>query len=420
MIATFGLIQNSAAVIIGAMLIAPLMSPILAIALALVRGDLSHLPRALGTLLIGALLAVGLSALLGLLVTTGTFNFLVNLPSEILGRTHPNLFDLVIALAGGGSAAYALANPRLSATLPGVAIATALMPPLCVVGIGTALQRQDIWSGALVLFLTNLIAIVCAASFVFELVGFRPIAREHWRGVLSWTLVVNLSLLVVLVLPLSASMIAVAQRAQLNAAIRSALIQELDQLHSSNLVDFSYTQQAEELLIEATLRSAYTPTLNEARQIQEAVAIQLQRPIALKLLVIPVKDLEPFIPPTPTPSPTLSEAAVATVTQPSPIPTTPATPTAAPTLTPIPTPSPIAPVYAVVGAAEGARVNARRFPGQGAIVTQIAEGTVVMRTGGQRELDGTMWSEAILPDGRVVWIAEQFLVPVQTFRAPAP
>ena len=124
-IATFGLITNSVAVIIGAMLVAPLMSPILGLSLASVAGEQGMFRKAAVALVEGSLAAVALSTLLGLIASVlplGIFNVL---PSEILARTHPSPFDLGIGLAGGAAAAYALAQPRLSAALPGVAIATA-------------------------------------------------------------------------------------------------------------------------------------------------------------------------------------------------------------------------------------------------------------------------------------------------------
>ena len=102
------------------------------------------------------------------------FDVLNELPTEVLARTHPTPFDLGIALAGGASAAYALAQPHLSATLPGVTIATALMPPLCTIGLGLALQRANVVIGASLLFLTNLSAIAFAGIIIFALLGFRP------------------------------------------------------------------------------------------------------------------------------------------------------------------------------------------------------------------------------------------------------
>ncbi len=181
-IATFGLVLNSGAVIIGAMLIAPLMSPILALSLALVRGDARGMLRAFVTLLVGVGVAIGVSALLGRFVSTSEFNFLTELPEEVLARTSPTLFDLTIALAGGLAASYALAQPRLSPTLPGVAIATALMPPLCVVGIGISQGQAEVRDGALLLFLANFVAIVFSSAVVFALVGFGPLSMRRRQG----------------------------------------------------------------------------------------------------------------------------------------------------------------------------------------------------------------------------------------------
>jgi uncharacterized hydrophobic protein (TIGR00271 family) len=127
-IATFGLVTDSAAVIIGAMLVAPLMSPILGLSLASVKGQNHMFRRAVVAVLEGATLAMVLSAALAWLGRELPFGFLTILPNEVLARTRPTPFDLGIALAGGAAAAYALAQPNLSAALPGVAIATALMP----------------------------------------------------------------------------------------------------------------------------------------------------------------------------------------------------------------------------------------------------------------------------------------------------
>ncbi len=127
-IATLGLITNSSAVIIGAMLVAPLMSPILGLSIATVVAEGKLFRRALVALGAGILLALLLSTLLGWIARLLPFDVLVSFPDEVLSRTHPTPFDLGIALAGGAAAAYALAQPRLSAALPGVAIATALMP----------------------------------------------------------------------------------------------------------------------------------------------------------------------------------------------------------------------------------------------------------------------------------------------------
>jgi uncharacterized hydrophobic protein (TIGR00271 family) len=175
-IALFGLVQNSAAVIIGAMLVAPLMSPILAMAHSIVRGQLKMLRQAIESTVNGVVLAIAVAALLSLsLVALG-----ISIPptNEILARTQPNFIDLLVALASGAAAAYAVSRSEVSAALPGVAIAAALVPPLAVVGYGLGTAQFDFAAGSLLLFLTNLAAIVLAAATVFLLLGIRPPARD--------------------------------------------------------------------------------------------------------------------------------------------------------------------------------------------------------------------------------------------------
>ncbi|MCK7481091.1 MAG: DUF389 domain-containing protein [Candidatus Moduliflexus flocculans] len=171
-IAALGLITDSPAVIIGAMLVAPLMSPIIGIGLASMTGNATLLRNAISALLRGAVLAIALATLVTLLNNQLPFFSIQELPKEVLARTRPTPIDLVIALAGGVTAAYALTQPNLSAALPGVAIATALMPPLCTVGIGIALGRWDVAGGATLLFITNTVTIAFASVLVFFLRGF--------------------------------------------------------------------------------------------------------------------------------------------------------------------------------------------------------------------------------------------------------
>ncbi|MDB9341453.1 MULTISPECIES: DUF389 domain-containing protein [Cyanophyceae] len=169
-IATLGLVLNSPAVIIGAMLISPLMGGILANGLALAAGDVILAMRSLLNLLLSCLVAISFAVLL---VTLLPFK---EITSEILARTRPNILDLVIALFSGAVGSVAICKePRGVATsIPGVAIAVALMPPLCVVGygIGVAIsvnstQGLQVASGGGLLFFTNLVAITFTAMVVF-------------------------------------------------------------------------------------------------------------------------------------------------------------------------------------------------------------------------------------------------------------
>jgi uncharacterized hydrophobic protein (TIGR00271 family) len=167
-IATFGLIQDSPAVIIGAMLISPLMGPIMATGLGLAVGDLYLAFKAILNLVASVTVAVTLSACI---VWFLPFH---SATTEILSRTNPTLLDLGIALFSGlaGSVVVGRAGGDGLTALPGVAIAVALMPPLCSVGFGFGSGfNTQIISGAGLLFLTNLVAIISSAFAVFLLIG---------------------------------------------------------------------------------------------------------------------------------------------------------------------------------------------------------------------------------------------------------
>jgi uncharacterized hydrophobic protein (TIGR00271 family) len=200
-IAFLGLLLNSSSVIIGAMLIAPLMSPILAMATSIVMGNLNMMRAAANSTLNGIVMAVAVSAVLTLML----FAFGLSLvpTDEILSRTSPNMLDLLVALLSGAAAAYAVSRSQLAAALPGVAIAAALVPPLCVVGYGLGTGQLDIALGSGLLFTTNLAAIIVAAAAIFLLVGFRPPVRiergQQARYGLSLALLALLAISIVLV-----------------------------------------------------------------------------------------------------------------------------------------------------------------------------------------------------------------------------
>jgi uncharacterized hydrophobic protein (TIGR00271 family) len=173
-IASYGLLVNSPAVIIGAMLIAMLLGPISGISLALVESDMKLLFHGCITLLAGAAVVFMTGYIIGVI------HLDVPISREIIGRTSPNLADLVIALAGGAAGAYATVSPRLSVAVVGVAIATALVPPLCAANILFARGEFALGGGALLLTFTNIVAIQFSSSIVFWIAGFRKIS--HAKG----------------------------------------------------------------------------------------------------------------------------------------------------------------------------------------------------------------------------------------------
>ena len=160
-IATLGLLAGSTAAIIGAMIVAPLMGPIVGMAFAITMGNRRLLKRAGLSVFTGALLTIMTSYLICQIVGINTLN------PEILERTRPTLLDLAIGLAAGAAGSFGKTRREVADALPGVAIAVALVPPLSVIGIGLAFGDSSIFYGSSLLFLTNLAGIVLSGGLIF-------------------------------------------------------------------------------------------------------------------------------------------------------------------------------------------------------------------------------------------------------------
>jgi uncharacterized hydrophobic protein (TIGR00271 family) len=169
LIATAGVLTDSTATVIGAMIIAPLSTPIMGIALGLATREPGAAGRSARFVLTGALLVVAIGAVFGWILPN-SFDLVGN--SQITGRTSPGLFDLLAAVATGFAGAIGLARRDVSAVLPGVAIAISLVPPLAVVGVCLGDGAPGLALGALVLFLSNLVALVLAGTLVFTVLAF--------------------------------------------------------------------------------------------------------------------------------------------------------------------------------------------------------------------------------------------------------
>jgi len=213
-LASLGLLQGSTAVVIGAMLVAPFMGPLVAAGLALTQGNLSMFRSALSVCGQGILLGLGASLFFG------AINPGFEASMEIEARGNPDVLDLFIALASGMVAAYAMGRPNVSGTLAGVAIAAALLPPLAVVGIGLTNDELIIAAYAAILFATNLVAIILGAAIIFRLLGMHVAVSEkdesRWvrRTTMSFTL-----LAVILAAPLLMNVLEKSRAGQARPAI---------------------------------------------------------------------------------------------------------------------------------------------------------------------------------------------------------
>jgi uncharacterized hydrophobic protein (TIGR00271 family) len=193
LLAAFGLYANSSPVIIGAMILAPLMSPIISLAMGISRQDRSLVGGSVKTLINGVILALACAALTAVLLP------LQSMTGEIRARVSPNLLDLGVAVISGIAGAYAHARQEVARSLAGVAIAVALVPPLVVAGIGLGWFDWRIFLGASLLFLTNLAGILFAAAITFSILGFAPLRRAR-RG-----LILSLVIVSVISVPLAVS-----------------------------------------------------------------------------------------------------------------------------------------------------------------------------------------------------------------------
>ncbi len=175
LIATFGIATDSGPVVIGAMLVAPLMTPLLGLAGALVNGWPRRIVESAALVIGGSAGAIGLAWLAAKSFPEPTF--VTERSSELLSRTAPGTLDLSIALAAGAAGAYVTVHRKAVGAMPGAAIAVALIPPLSAVGIAWSIDRNDLANGALLLYLTNLAGIILAAAATFIATGF--VARLH-------------------------------------------------------------------------------------------------------------------------------------------------------------------------------------------------------------------------------------------------
>jgi uncharacterized hydrophobic protein (TIGR00271 family) len=177
LIATFGVIGDSTATIIGAMIVAPLMTPIMATAAALVIGQSRRALQSLALAVGGVALVIALATLVTLLMPHGEISLVTN--SAISSRITPGLLDLLVALASGVAGAYILMRPELADALGGVAIAISLVPPLCVVGVCLASGHWLAALGAFLLFVTNFLSILVAGSLLFGVAGVGALTRKE-------------------------------------------------------------------------------------------------------------------------------------------------------------------------------------------------------------------------------------------------
>ncbi len=272
LIASLGLLMNSAAVIIGAMLIAPLMSPLMGFAVGLTQGHWRLMRTAVLTTGRGMLLTLALAALVGWLTPFKTPT------AEMVARGQPSLPDMGVALFSGMAGAYAMARKDIPSALAGVAIAAALMPPLCTVGVALAFGQMNLAGGAFLLYITNIVSISLAGAGVFLWLGVRLRAdadeMAHYRRRILAALVV----LAILALPLSGSLLRSLQATRDLEAVREVLQEQL----AGPILDVQWSDRTARSVV-ATVRLAEAPTPAEVAALERQVRDRLGDDVQLEL-----------------------------------------------------------------------------------------------------------------------------------------
>ncbi|MEA5595892.1 TIGR00341 family protein [Rivularia sp. UHCC 0363] len=249
-IATFGLLSNSAAVIIGAMIIAPLMLPVRGLAFGALEGNTVLFRKALTAIIIGTILSIALAWFISYFVALPEFS------SEIISRSRPTLLDLGIAVAAGGISGFAKVQPKISESLAGTAIAVALMPPVCVIGLGLSQLNLSLSVGATLLYLTNLLGITLSCMLTFLLTGCTSLKRA--KKALGWTLAFT----AILLIPLSVSFVELIRQNRLEASLRQALLNRTITFQRMVMLDSSvnWLTNPPEVRLNVRAKQPVTPT----------------------------------------------------------------------------------------------------------------------------------------------------------------
>jgi len=274
-IAILGLLLSSPAVVIGAMLLSPLMDPIMGVGFSLAIGDYRWLRRSARSLAVGSLFAVIFCAIVVFMSPLQTVT------SEIAARTRPNLFDLVVALFSAIAGAYSMIRGR-EGTIVGVAIATALMPPLAVVGFGLATLNGTVFLGALFLFITNLTTIALTATVMARIYGFSTSLTDRGSQLQNFALG---GAFVVLAVPLGISLQSIAWEANAQRIIRDGIDSSF--AGSAESVEPQTTFGKDNVTVSATV---YTNQLFDRADVESRAAKRLEqrlnRPVTVSILQI--------------------------------------------------------------------------------------------------------------------------------------
>lgn len=265
MIATFGLFINSSSVIIGAMLLAPLMQPIVSLSMGVLRQDEALQIGGAKTILLGVLTVLGTASIIAF------FTPIERLTTEMAGRLSPTILDLFVAIVSGAAAAYAKSDEKILGSLAGVAIAVALVPPIAVSGIGLGWGEWGMFYSSFLLFITNLVGIVLAAALTFAILGFSPLHLAK-KGILIWLMIVA-----IVAIPLYSSFSKMREDIEVQKILSNLEFSIADQVVRLNKVELLHSTGVNKGEIHCEVISTGILSQEEKETLKEAILKSIDR-----------------------------------------------------------------------------------------------------------------------------------------------
>ena len=282
-IITLGLVVNSSAVVIGGMLLAPLVWPILSLSLAIIKGRSKLFQESSFTLLKSTLIIFLIAIVLGLMSPTYALK-----GSEFLSRTSPTIFELFIALAAGFMGAFVIVYPKIGAAIAGVVIAAALVPPVAVMGVAVARGNLGLAGGAFLLYLTNLIAVTFSSSILFLLAKFKGPSTEEGqekrKSNIRWATV----FLIIMAIPLLLiTNQAIKEKKQQNI-VRQVISAKLSE---AVVMNSSIEDRGEVMVVNITIQYPGNITENQVIFLANTLSEKMGKTVIPRITVVPIVKL---------------------------------------------------------------------------------------------------------------------------------
>jgi uncharacterized hydrophobic protein (TIGR00271 family) len=281
LIATFALLIDDLAVLIGSMLIAPFLTPALGVGMGIIKGDSDLFKRGLLNLTIGVIVGI-----IGSIIIAAVFP-IKELSEAITDRSAPTLVQLAIAVLAGGAAAFSYAYRKIRAVLSGAFVALALVPPISIIGIGVAFLDWDLVGGAALLLLANVIGLTLAAVLVFFLFGFRPMSRpDNYREVkigITWLA----SLFLLIALPLGYIMQTIITDINRENTAQTVIENQFDGAINTSVSELSIKKHSDKIMVGFTIRSEGEVDTNKIRNIKNQLEEKFNSPVEIDAKLIP-------------------------------------------------------------------------------------------------------------------------------------